>query len=150
MLRGVKWRMVVSWLKRCWPLTRTQAWTLLVGGREGWMQQEHHPRRRRDAGQVVAEAAGANGARTDSWEIVRGINSFLLRVLHFLCWLTPSWGWRQLLAAGGGRALIILPDLRASLTALCGSPGCDTTAAGGISWEFHLTGMKGCLLGLAN
>lgn len=39
----------------------------------------------------------------------------------FLCWFAPSQG----------------------------SPGCDRTAAG-ISWEFHLRGMKGCLLGLVN
>lgn len=49
----------------------------LCGGRDAaqGFSRSISPRGRGDAGRAVAEAAGANG---DSWEMVRGVNSFLL------------------------------------------------------------------------
>lgn len=107
--------------------------------------EEH--RGRGDAGQAVAEATWATGARKESHGLVRGMNSFLLLSVTLVLVCTFP-GLRT--ATGSRWGPSSDAPLWPSLIALWGSPGCNTMAAGGISWEFHLTGMKGCLLGLAN
>lgn len=126
-------------------LAGAQAWTALR--KEGDAARWEH-RERGDAGQAVVEATWATGARKESCGLVGGMNRFLL--LCYTCAGLHLQGLKTALAAGGGQALMVPPPLWPSLIALWGSPGCCTMAAGGISWEFHLAGMKGCLLGLAN
>lgn len=103
-------------------------------------------RGRGGAGQAMVEATWATGARKESCGLVKGMNSFLLLSvpLALVCTfpgLKTAPGSRWGPSSGAPLTFVAITNC---------SSGCNTVSAGGISWEFHLTGMKGCLLGLAN